>query len=143
MIRLAALAFGVLCGIGFTLAGLHAPARLVGFVLPVERWDPTLGIGMLTAVLVAMVILKVTSGLHRPVLGGDVEQVAVLAEWKSLAGAGLFGLGWGLAGYHPFGALVSAGLFAPGAVVFLTSVLAGMIGHDVLTGNRRLLRQSG
>jgi hypothetical protein len=38
---------------------------------------------------------------------------------------------------------VSAGLFAPGAAVFLTAVLAGMILHDLLTGGSRLVRHHG
>jgi hypothetical protein len=143
MIRLAALAFGVLCGIGLLLADLYTPARLAGLVLPVDQWDPTLGVGVLTALVVAVLVLKATSGMHRPLLGGKLEPASVAGEWKAIAGAGLYGLGWGLAGYHPLGALVSAGLFTPGAVVFLTSLLAGMIAHDLLTGGRSLLRQSG
>ena len=143
MIRLAALGFGVLCGIGLILAGLYLPSRLAALALPAGPWDGTLGLGVLAAVIVAALVLGATSGLRRPLLGGEMELGTPPRHWKTLAGAALFGFGWGIAGYHPLTALVSAGLFAPGAVVFLTSLLAGMIIHDLLTGNRHMLRQRG
>jgi uncharacterized membrane protein YedE/YeeE len=143
MIRIAALGFGVLCGIGLIVASLYLPLHRGAVALPGGQWDATLGLGVLTAVIVAALMLRATSGLRRPLLGGEMEQGTPPRHWKTLAGGALFGLGWGIAGYHPLAALVSAGLFAPGAAVFLTSLLGGMILHDLLTGNRHLLRQQG
>jgi hypothetical protein len=138
MIRLFALACGLLCGIGMEISGLSNPSLLADFLLPAEARDITLGLGLLSALVTASIVLLVARNIGRPLLGGTMEKEAVLAAWKPLAGGLLFGLGWGLAGYFPLAALVALGLFAPGAAIFLASVLAGMILHDVAANGGKL-----
>jgi uncharacterized membrane protein YedE/YeeE len=43
-----------------------------------------------------------------------------------LAGALLFGAGWGLAGFCPGPALVTAAMLEPKALLFVAAMLAGM-----------------
>lgn len=137
MIRLVALACGILCGIGMGLSGLIDPSRVQGFLIPKGPWDPTLGLGLLGVVAVAWVVLLITRRALPPLLGGEAEAGAVAQGSRLLAGSALFGLGWGLAGYFPLAALVQLGAFAPGAFIFLASVLAGMILHDLATNKHR------
>jgi len=131
MIRLVALACGFFCGIGLTVSGLYRPAALQNFLNPADIWDPTLGLALIAAVIVAAIVLALTRRHSPPLLGGKMEPVAVESGWKPMIGGVLFGLGWGLAGYFPLAAFVSLGHFAPGAAVFLASVLGGMIVCDV------------
>ena len=51
MIRLVALACGLLCGAGFVISGLHDPALLKALLMPGESWALALGLGLLTAAL--------------------------------------------------------------------------------------------
>jgi len=132
MIRLAALLCGMMCGAGMILSGLFQPVLLQGFAGPEGALDLSAGLGLLSALSVAVLVFALTRRLSRPYLGGEMEPFAEGPSWKSMAGGVLFGLGWGLAGYFPLAALVALGLFAPGAAIFLTAVLCGMIVHDLV-----------
>jgi len=142
MIRLAALFCGLLCGVGLILSGLFQPGLLQDLLSPDGVGDMTLGLGLLSAVGVAALVLVLTRGLSLPLLGGENERPAAGQTGKAVVGGVLFGLGWGLAGFFPLAALAALGLFAPGAAVFLASVLGGMVLHD-LFANRGRFRAEG
>ena len=135
MIRLVALACGLLCGAGFVMSGLYDPSLLQSFLLPQALWTYSLGLGLLIAVVVAALVVTLAGTRGAPLLGGRVEPGHGTSGWKPMVSAVLFGFGWGLAGYFPLAAFVSAGMFSPGAVIFLASVLGGMIAFDVLSGS--------
>lgn len=143
MIRLVALACGVLCGIGTLALGLFRPSLLWDLAAPGGDFDPSLGIGLLSALGVSLLTLALTRRLRLPLLGGEVEPVEVEQGWRAVTGGLLFGLGWGVTGYYPLGALVAIGLLAPGAVIFLSGLLAGMFVHDLLTGRGGTSRYLG
>lgn len=143
MIRLLALACGLLCGIGMVLSGLFHPSLLRDLSALRGPWDPVLhaAVALLAAGVTAAAVLALARGRSRqPLLGDEVEPVQTEQGWKVVAGGALFGLGWGLSGYFPLGAVVSAGLFAPDAVVFLASVVAGMFLCDLASNPQRLRR---
>lgn len=135
MIRLVALACGLLCGAGFVISGLHDPALLKALLMPGESWALALGLGLLTAVVTAGLVVSLAGKASAPLLGGRIESVLATTGWKPMVSGLAFGFGWGLAGYFPMAALVSAGMSSPGAAVFLVSVLGGMIVVDVLRGS--------
>lgn len=151
MIRLAALFCGLLCGTGLMLSGLFQPTLLDGFLTPDGARDLTLGLGLglglLAALGVAMLVLILTQRLSRPLLGGQGETLVDVPTGRALLGGVLFGLGWGLSGFFPLAAIVAIGLFAPGAAIFLASMLAGMFLHDIGANRGRFrfdrLRSSG
>lgn len=138
MIRIAALICGLLCGIGLVVSGLFRPAMLQEFANPAGPWYPALGLGLLAAILAAFLAFLTARRLVRPVLGGQEEEFARGPMLKLVAGGVLFGLGWGLSGYFPLAALVSLGAFAPGAGIFLISVVGGMIANDLIANRGRL-----
>ena len=78
---------------------------------------------------------------------GPGEPLVTAPIGKALFGGVLFGVGWGLSGYFPLAALVAIGLFAPGAAVFLASMLAGMVLYDIGANRGRFrfdrIRSSG
>lgn len=135
MIRLVALACGLLCGAGFVISGLYDPALLHAFLMPQATWAFSLGLGLVVAVVVAALVVLLLGNREVPLLGGKQQPVHGTTGWKPMVSALLFGLGWGLAGYFPLAAMVSAGMFSPGAAIFLISVLGGIILFDVLTGS--------
>jgi len=45
-----------------------------------------------------------------------------------IAGSAVFGIGWGIAGFCPGGALPALGTFYPDVLVFVAAMLAGMVG---------------
>lgn len=147
MIRLAALFCGLLCGTGLMLSGLFQPTRLQGFLTPDGARDLTLGIGLLSVWGAGLLVITLTHRLSRPCLGGQGETMVEAPTGKALLGGVLFGFGWGLSGYFPLAAIAAIGLFAPGAAIFLASMLAGMLLHDIGANGGRIrfdrLRSSG
>lgn len=137
MIRMVALACGLLCGVGLTLSTLFQPSLLHDFLSPGDGWDPTLGLGLLSALIVAAIGFAVAGRSVRPFLGGETQKPATRSGMKVIIGGIVFGLGWGLSGYFPLAAIVALGFFAPGAATFLVSVLGGMILHDVIANRNR------
>lgn len=137
MIRLVALACGFLCGAGVVISGLFDPSLLQALVLPQAGWSASLALGLFSAILVTSLISVLSGSRDAPLLGGRMHVTFCGTDWKPLAGALLFGLGWGLAGYFPLTAMVAAGALSPGAPIFLASVLAGMIVSDLLTAGRK------
>jgi uncharacterized membrane protein YedE/YeeE len=147
MIRLAALFCGLLCGTGLLLSGLFQPTLLQGFLTPNGARDLTLGIGLLSVLGAGVLVLTLTHRLSRPLLGGQAETLVDPPTGKAFLGGVLFGFGWGLSGFFPLAAIVAIGLFAPGAAIFLASMLAGMLLHDIGANGGRFrldrLRSSG
>lgn len=134
MIRLVALACGLLCGAGFIISRLYDPALLQASLTLHDAWNVSLGLGLLFAVVVAGLIVSLSGKRDAPLLGAEFETVADGTGWRPIAGALLFGIGWGLAGYVPLTALLSAGALSPGAAIFLVSVIGGMIVNDMGAG---------
>ncbi len=53
-----------------------------------------------------------------------------------VAGAALFGIGWGLVGLCPGPALESLATLSPGVIVFVVAMAAGMVLHDTWQQSR-------
>ena len=64
-------------------------------------------------------------------------------RWRLLAGATLFGVGWGLAGFCPGPALVALGMMRWKAAVFMLAMLAGMVLFELLERRRERGRLRG
>jgi hypothetical protein len=137
MIRLAALACGFLCGGGFVLSGLYDPALVEAFLKPKDAGSFAIGLALLVLIVVTSFLVVIKRRVDEPLLGGRYEPLPFGTGWKGPASALLFGVGWGIAGYFPMAALVSAGTFSSGAPIFLVSVLTGMILCDVISGGRK------
>jgi uncharacterized membrane protein YedE/YeeE len=128
MRALAGLGSGVLFGIGLALSGMTRPAKVLAFLDVAGAWDPSLAFVMLGAIAVFAPLYLLIRRRSRPVLAPDfVVAPTAPIDAKLIAGAVLFGLGWGAVGFCPGPALVSAGTAAPAALVFGACMLAGML----------------
>ena len=68
---LAALACGIIFGLGLAISGMINPAKVIGFLDVAGNWDPTLAFVMGGALLVAVPAYRVILGRRRPVLVED------------------------------------------------------------------------
>lgn len=133
MLRLAiALFAGALFGFGLSLSGMADPARVLGFLdLASGRWDPSLIFVLGGALLVAVPGVMLQRRLRRPLLddGFHLPQNSAI-DRRLMAGAALFGVGWGLAGFCPGPALATLSLGLAPIFLFVATMALGMILHD-------------
>jgi uncharacterized protein len=133
-----ALLSGALFAVGLVVSGMTQPAKVLGFlnvggIFAPERfgaWDASLAFVMGGALLVTTIAYAVTP---RP---GSAPWAASRFELptrkdidvKLLAGAALFGIGWGLVGYCPGPALASLLFGGLDTVIFVAALCVGMWG---------------
>jgi uncharacterized membrane protein YedE/YeeE len=122
----AALAAGILFGLGLALAQMIDPLKVLAFLDVSGRWDPSLMFVMGGAVLVAGVGFRLVLRRPRPLLDGRFRLPAELPlDRRLMAGAAIFGVGWGLAGYCPGPAIATLGLGNPESWWFVPAMLVG------------------
>jgi len=131
-IALASLACGLIFGWGLLISGMANPAKVLAFLDLAGRWDASLAVTMASALLVTSAGFALTKRRQKPVFTPK-------ALWPSrkdidsslLAGALLFGLGWGLAGLCPGPAIENLATLSPRVIVFVAAMAAGMALHDL------------
>ena len=118
---------GALFGLGLALSGMTDPAVVLGFLDIAGRWNPALAFVMAGALAVAAIGFRLAGARAAPLLAPSFRAPSASAiDARLVAGAALFGLGWGLAGYCPGPAIASLVAAAPGTIVFVAAMLAGM-----------------
>jgi hypothetical protein len=135
--RFAALGTGVLFGVGLTVSEMVQPLKVVGFLDVAGAWDPTLALVMGGALAVTALAFPLILRRGRP-LWADAFSLPTRQDLDArlVAGAALFGIGWGLAGYCPGPALASLALGASGAWIFTAAMVAGMLLHRLVFEGR-------
>jgi len=136
---LAAFACGLVFGVGILLAGMSNPAKVLNFLdfaaIATGGWDPSLAFVMGGALAVTAVGYRVAFRRSAPLLDSRFHlPTRRQIDRPLLAGAGLFGIGWGIAGFCPGGALPALGLGRSEPYVFVAAMLVGLAAA-------RLLRQ--
>jgi len=118
---------GLIFGIGLVISGMANPAKVQNFLDIAGLWDPSLAFVMGAAVIVTFLGYRLAFARGAPVLEDKFHlPTATAIDARLVIGAGLFGIGWGLAGYCPGPALTALSLLAPGTLVFLVAMLAGL-----------------
>jgi uncharacterized membrane protein YedE/YeeE len=118
--------FGGLFGAGLLLSGMSDPGRVLGFLDVTGAWNPALAAVMGGAVIVALPAFVIARRRKVAVLG---EPIALpdrfRIDGRLLAGAAIFGVGWGLSGICPGPALVLLGLDLTKGAVFVAALVVG------------------
>ncbi len=119
---------GLLFGAGLSMSGMMNPAKVIGFLDITGNWDPSLAFVMLGGLIVTALGYKFVLRRDRPLFEtGFAVPARRDIDPSLLLGAGLFGLGWGLAGYCPGPALAGIGFGNIETLTFVAAMLAGMI----------------
>jgi uncharacterized membrane protein YedE/YeeE len=128
-----ALGCGALFGFGLALSGMVEPVRVRGFLDVTGAWDPTLMFVMGGAVMVTGLAYPLVLRRARPILGEKFwlpEREDV--DLRLVAGAVIFGVGWGIGGLCPGPALAALALGSPGVWIFVAAMVVGIVAHRVL-----------
>ena len=132
---LAALAAGLVFGLGLALSGMLDPARVRGFLDVAGAWDPSLVFVLGGAVTVSGLGYALARRRPRPALAATFDLPrARRIDARLILGAVLFGVGWGLSGFCPGPAVAALSTGAGPVLVFVAAMLAGMGAHALLRG---------
>jgi uncharacterized membrane protein YedE/YeeE len=128
MRNLYAFGAGGLFGVGLWVSGMTDTRKVIGWLDIFGTWDPTLAFVLGGAVGVMFVAWRVAAAREAPALGGSFPPPPEPRLGRNLVlGSILFGMGWGLAGLCPGPAMASLTWGGAGGVLFLVSMLAGML----------------
>lgn len=121
-----AFAAGVLFAVGLGISGMTKPSKVVGFLDPFGAWDASLAFVMIGAIGVHLVAQRLITKRPSPLF--DVRfhlPTRKDVDARLVLGAAIFGAGWGLGGFCPGPALVSAASGTLSALVFVGGMTVG------------------
>ena len=119
---------GLLFGWGLLLSGMTDPGKVQGFLDPFGAWDPSLAFVMAGAIAVGALAFALAKKRATTFMGDALHLPTTRDIDKPLvAGALIFGAGWGLAGFCPGPSIVSMASGQPKGLVFVLAMLAGML----------------
>lgn len=117
---------GVLFGFGLSLGRMTDPARVIGFLDIAGQWDATLLFVMGGALAVTVPLFPWVLRFEQPILEARFFlPVNTRIDWRLIAGAIVFGIGWGIAGFCPGPALASLSAGTSGPILFVVTMLVG------------------
>jgi hypothetical protein len=126
---LSALISGIVFGLGIAISGMGNPAKVMNFFDPLGTWDPSLAFVMGGALVTTAIGYRLLFGARRaPVLDTRFHlPTGTAIDARLIGGSALFGVGWGISGFCPGGAIPALG-FAPWpTALFLIAMGAGML----------------
>ncbi|TAG48840.1 MAG: YeeE/YedE family protein [Betaproteobacteria bacterium] len=132
MARIVVFLAGVVFAAGLVIGGMTDPKKVQAFLdiggIASGRWDPSLAFVMGGALMVAAIAFALLPKRKKPwfATGFDLPTVRRIDK-ALLAGAALFGVGWGLAGYCPGPAVASLTTGGMDIALFLPAMLVGMV----------------
>ncbi|MDG1169268.1 MAG: YeeE/YedE family protein [Sulfitobacter sp.] len=124
---------GLIFGIGISISGMANPAKVLNFFDIAGSWDPSLAFVMGGALIVTFigyrVVLKrpapmMDSGFHLPTRKD--------LDLRLIGGSALFGVGWGIAGFCPGGALPALGTGRSEVLIFVGALVVGILAGKLL-----------
>jgi uncharacterized membrane protein YedE/YeeE len=122
---------GVVFAIGLGIGGMTRPSKVIGFLDFAGNWDPSLALVMLGAVGVHFLGYRLL-GSGRFFSSASAISIPSRRDidFRLVAGAALFGLGWGIAGFCPGPALTSLASGNVKVVIFCGGMIAGIVAFD-------------
>ena len=119
---------GLVFGVGISISGMANPAKVLNFFDIAGTWDPSLAFVMGGALIVTLIGYRFVLKRPTPML----SEVFHLPTRRDLdlplvGGSAVFGVGWGIAGFCPGGALPALGTGRSEVLVFVGAAVVGII----------------
>jgi uncharacterized membrane protein YedE/YeeE len=128
MTLLTAFLSGLVFGLGLIVSGMANPAKVLGFLDLAGAWDPSLALVMVGAIGVGVFAFRVAHQRMETMLGVEMKLPKFTHIDKRLVlGSVLFGAGWGIGGFCPGPGIVAMGAGETKALLFVISMIAGMV----------------
>lgn len=119
---------GLIFGVGIAMSGMANPAKVLNFFDVAGTWDPSLIFVMGGAVMVAFIGYRIVLRRPAPIIDAkfhlpDNPRI----DARLLGGSALFGVGWGIAGFCPGGALPALGTGRIEVFAFVVALIVGIL----------------
>jgi hypothetical protein len=126
----AAAGSGIIFGAGLAISRMIDPEKIKDFLdvaaIPSGGWDPSLAFVMLGGLVVAFFGMRLDRFMAAPLAAPVfVQQDRFEIDRPLVAGAAIFGVGWGYAGLCPGPAVANLGLIPGSIVIFVVAMLLG------------------
>ncbi len=119
---------GIVFGLGISISGMANPAKVLNFFDIAGAWDPSLGFVMGGALIVTALGYRYVLKRPAPLLSNRFQlPTRQDIDLPLVGGAAVFGVGWGIAGFCPGGALPALGTGQPDVLIFVAALIAGII----------------
>lgn len=119
---------GALFGAGLLVSQMTNPTKVIAFLDITGDWDPSLAFVMGAALIVTFIGYRFVLNRKTPFFEDDFRlPTRQDIDMRLLSGAGIFGVGWGLAGLCPGPALASTSFGGASVAVFIVCMLAPMV----------------
>lgn len=125
----AAFLIGGFFGIGIAISGMANPAKVINFFDLFGTWDPSLIFVMGGALVTTAIGYRVVFGTRKtPVLDETFHvPFTQVIDRRLILGSSAFGVGWGIAGFCPGGAIPALGLGYSETVIFTGAMIIGIV----------------
>lgn len=123
----AAFACGLVFATGLAISGLANPDKVLQFLTLNSNWSPALLFTMLAGIVVTLAGYRWV--LHRGPVFSDTLHLPTSTDIdrRLLVGAGIFGVGWGLAGFCPGPALTALSSMHIEPLLFVAAMITGSL----------------
>jgi uncharacterized protein len=143
MKNLSALLSGLLFGLGIAISGMANPAKVLNFFDFAGSWDPSLAFVMGGALVTAFIGYRIVFGVSQTPLLEPVFSLPTARhiDRNLIGGSALFGVGWGIAGFCPGGAIPALGFGGVETLTFVAAMVGGLlIGRTLKSGLPKFAR---
>ncbi len=125
---LSAFAIGLIFGLGIAISGMMNPAKVLNFFDLAGTWDPSLAFVMGGALAITIPGYWLVLGRPAPVMEQRFQLPDTrVIDRRLVLGSATFGIGWGIAGFCPGGALPALGTGRPEVVLFIAALIGGLL----------------
>lgn len=119
---------GLVFGSGIALSGMANPAKVLNFFDIAGTWNPSLAFVMGGALIVTAIGYRLVLRRDKPVCEAKFHlPTNRKLDVPLVAGSAIFGIGWGISGFCPGGAIPALGLGEISAWGFVGSMLVGIV----------------
>ena len=122
---------GLVFGIGISISGMANPAKVLNFfdvaAIGAGTWDPSLAFVMGGALITTFLGYRFVLKRPAPLMDGQFHlPTKTDLDARLIGGSAVFGIGWGIAGFCPGGALPALGTGNPAVLTFVAALVAGI-----------------
>ena len=120
---------GAIFGLGIAISGMANPAKVLNFFDVFGTWDPSLAFVMGGALITTAIGYRIIFGWQNKPFFAEMFHVPARTDIDSrlVLGSAGFGVGWGIAGFCPGGAIPALGLGHSETFIFMGAMIAGIV----------------